>query len=207
MLAFMRLPSNEAATDIDHQNEPPPVDLHHDHQMLPTRNVRVEPREENDFRIVLAPANLLRESENVTNALQKRGDGRMALEDVSPAFIGEFHRLPQGRWVSLDGHLAALYIRAVQRAAGPWRRRRERVPETQPLAEEHDPDRPHRGQGMDNPAFAAAGLDVTSLFKAEQIGVSESLFASGLCLPSGTGMSESELERVAGCVLSLARAG
>ena len=32
-------------------------------------------------------------------------------------------------------------------------------------------------------------------------GVSESLFARGLCLPSGTGMSEGDRERVVGCVL------
>ena len=121
MLAFMRLPSNEAAADIDREYEPPPVDLHDDHQVLSAKNVRVEPREEKDFRIVLAPANLLWESEHVTNALQKRGDGRMALEDVSPAFIGEFHRLPQGRWVSLDGHLAALYILAGAGARGEAR--------------------------------------------------------------------------------------
>jgi dTDP-4-amino-4,6-dideoxygalactose transaminase len=38
-------------------------------------------------------------------------------------------------------------------------------------------------------------------------GVSASLFAKGLCLPSGTGMSESDLERVVGCILDLARAG
>ena len=121
MLAFMRLPSNEAAADIDREYEPPPVDLHDDHQVLSAKNVRVEPREEKDFRIVLAPANLLWESEHVTNALQKRGDDRMALEDVSSAVIGEFHRLPHGRWVSLDGHLAALYILAGAGARGEAR--------------------------------------------------------------------------------------
>ncbi|MEK7446491.1 MAG: DegT/DnrJ/EryC1/StrS family aminotransferase, partial [candidate division NC10 bacterium] len=35
-------------------------------------------------------------------------------------------------------------------------------------------------------------------------GVSESLFTRGLCLPSGTGMSEADLERVVACVLSVA---
>ncbi|MDP2626762.1 MAG: hypothetical protein Q8Q58_07640 [Candidatus Rokubacteria bacterium] len=37
-------------------------------------------------------------------------------------------------------------------------------------------------------------------------GVSESLFTRGLCLPSGTGMSEQDLERVIGCTLALAGA-
>ena len=35
-------------------------------------------------------------------------------------------------------------------------------------------------------------------------GVSASLFANGICLPSGTGMSASDLDRVVGCILSLA---
>ena len=38
-------------------------------------------------------------------------------------------------------------------------------------------------------------------------GVTESLFARGLCLPSGSGMSERDLERVVGGALSLARTG
>jgi dTDP-4-amino-4,6-dideoxygalactose transaminase len=37
-------------------------------------------------------------------------------------------------------------------------------------------------------------------------GVTEALFTRGLCLPSGTGMTESDLERVVDCVRSLARA-
>ena len=31
-------------------------------------------------------------------------------------------------------------------------------------------------------------------------GLSESLYARGLCLPSGTGMSEEDLERIIACV-------
>ena len=38
-------------------------------------------------------------------------------------------------------------------------------------------------------------------------GVSESLFTRGLCVPSGTGMSERNRERVVGCVLAVARTG
>ena len=49
------------------------------------------------------------------------------------------------------------------------------------------------------PIFAQRPADVN--------GVSESLFTRGLCLPSGTAMSEEDLERVVGCALGLARTG
>ena len=78
--------------------------------MLPAKNVGVEPREEKDFGIIGTLADLLWENGHVPNALQKRSDRRMALEDVSAAFIGEFHRLPQDRWVLRDGHAMSLYI-------------------------------------------------------------------------------------------------
>jgi len=47
------------------------------------------------------------------------------------------------------------------------------------------------------PAFAACPAHVS--------GVSEALFARGLCLPSGPAMSAEDLERVIGCVPPLAR--
>ncbi|MBI4588151.1 MAG: hypothetical protein HY725_04890 [Candidatus Rokubacteria bacterium] len=85
--------------------------------MLAPENVGIEPREEKDLGVIVAPTNLLREHKLFTNALQKRDHCRMALEDVSTAFIREFHRLSQDRWIFLNGHARSLYIGALWRTA------------------------------------------------------------------------------------------
>ena len=66
------------------------------------------------------------------------------------------------------------------------------------LAQENIESRPLWKPMHLQPVFADCPAYVT--------GVSERLFAMGLCLPSGTGMREQDLERVVGRVLALAGA-
>lgn len=60
----------------------------------------------------------------------------------------------------------------------------------------------HRGNIESRPLWKPMHLQpVLAGAPAYLGGCPEALFARGLCLPSGTGMSEADLERVAGCIL------